>query len=911
MLLVRGPPGIGKTTLLRAAAGIAAGHGMLRLSARGGELERDFPYGLVRQLLEPRLAAMAEDERDALLQGAAALAGPAVGLAPPAAPTAGGDAGFATVHGLYWLCANLAQRAPLLIEIDDLHWGDAASIRFLAYLGRRVGELPVALVAALRPPSTPPQAELIEALGRDPLVGQLAPRPLSAAAVGQLAAAALGARPDAGFAAACHRAVAGNPFLAVTLLGALAEEGVAPAAGNAAVVERRAAQAVSTVVVGRLGRLPDAATALTRAVAVLGTDAELRLAAQLAGLALHDAAAAADALAAQQILGPGAPLEFVHPLVRAAVREAIPARERALAHTAAARLLAQERAAPERVATHLLSAEPAADDWAVAALAAGARAASRRGAPDAAVAYLRRALAEPATPGARPELLAELGSALLRAGEAAGIEHLRDAFATAAPGTGRAAIGRRLAIALVPPGHYGEAVDVLEQAAGDVAGDLELTLTLAAEATTIGRLDRAAFLRTSARFDGLPDDVEGTTPGERLLLGSLAMRATVEGRGADEAAALAIRALGDGALLREQTSDSHGFYDPTFALVAAERFELAEGACAAALADARERGSRLGVGRASAFLALLAYRRGALRDAEAHAQASIEAAGAAGWIVGRMATAFMVEALIDSGELDRARAALVNADAAGDVPDTFMLNFLLFARGRLRLAAGELAAGLTDLAELARREQHWRGANPAWFAHRSESAVALARLQRRPEAVAAADEELAMARRWGSPRAVGIALRARGLVEPGDAGTARLREAVDVLAASGARLEHARALVDLGAALRRSGERAASREPLRTGMDGAHRCDARTLAERARQELLATGARPRRLLVSGRDALTATERRVAQMAAAGMTNREIAQALFVTLRTVELHLTHAYRKLDIASRDRLAVALAD
>ncbi len=168
-------------------------------------------------------------------------------------------------------------------------------------------------------------------------------------------------------------------------------------------------------------------------------------------------------------------------------------------------------------------------------------------------------------------------------------------------------------------------------------------------------------------------------------------------------------------------------------------------------------------------------------------------------------------------------------------------------------------------------------------------------------------EELELAERWGTPLARGLALRGLGLVT-GDAGA--LAAAVDALDGSPHRLELARARVDHGAALRRAGRRSEAREPLRLGMDGAHACGARPLAERARTELLATGARPRRLALAGRDALTPSERRIAALAADGLTNRQIAQALFVTTATVETHLRHAFRKLDVRSRADLPAHLS-
>jgi DNA-binding CsgD family transcriptional regulator len=162
----------------------------------------------------------------------------------------------------------------------------------------------------------------------------------------------------------------------------------------------------------------------------------------------------------------------------------------------------------------------------------------------------------------------------------------------------------------------------------------------------------------------------------------------------------------------------------------------------------------------------------------------------------------------------------------------------------------------------------------------------------------------------GSPRTIGVSLRALGLLAGGATGERLLREAVDVLALSPARLEHARALIDLGGALRRANSRSEARKYLREGIDLAHRCGATALIERGNEELSATGAHPRKVMLSGLESLTASERRVAQMAAEEVSNKEIAQALFVTVKTVEVHLSRVYRKLDIQSRRELAGALS-
>ena len=236
--------------------------------------------------------------------------------------------------------------------------------------------------------------------------------------------------------------------------------------------------------------------------------------------------------------------------------------------------------------------------------------------------------------------------------------------------------------------------------------------------------------------------------------------------------------------------------------------------------------------------------------------------------------------------------------------------WLLAARGRLRLAELRPAVALNDLLAAGELLSRLRITSPAIPPWRSDAALAQLALSATAEARALAAEEVTLAEAYNARRPLGIALRAAGLTEDGTRGIELLRQAVRVLEGSAARLEHARAMTDLGAALRRAGQRAESRETLRAALDLAHRCGALTLTERTRTELIAAGGRPRRLVLSGLDSLTPSERRVAQLAAAGLANRDIAQHLFITTRTVEGHLTHAYQKLAITSREQLPAALA-
>jgi ATP/maltotriose-dependent transcriptional regulator MalT len=380
----------------------------------------------------------------------------------------------------------------------------------------------------------------------------------------------------------------------------------------------------------------------------------------------------------------------------------------------------------------------------------------------------------------------------------------------------------------------------------------------------------------------------------------------MDGAPAAEVGSLAAAAL-TGHPLPEGAVQSHLVYDALAALWATDRVEDTTRVHDAALAGARRCGSVLAFARASTFRAQLRLRRGALREAESDARAALDAADP-DWPITRLALGALVEVLVERGRFDEAGRELAARDGDGDIPFTFMAAFLLWARCRLGIARGT-AAGVEDLGEFARREQTWPGRSPVWFPHRALLASALLVRGRREEAVRLAEEEVGLARRWGAAAVVGAALRGYGLVRGGADGIATLRSAVDVLAGSPARLEHARAAVDLGVALRRAGQQEPARDQLATGLDLATVCGADALGERARDELRATGARPRRDRSTGPSALTAAELRVARMAADGMSNTEIAQSLFVTLRTVQLHLTHVYRKLGIASRDELEASL--
>ena len=516
-LLVQGSAGIGKTSVLEAAAASARRQGMTVLRAAGGELEREFAYGVVRQLFDPVLRA--ERDPGELLEGAAQLALPALSFVPTDAVAPSEPA---ILHGLYWLTAAVAARGPTVLAVDDAQWADVPSLRFAVYLARRIADLPVVLLLAARDaePGTPEALSLV--VMDDPPV---APGPLSEAAVGEIAAATLGAVVEPAFAAAVRAASGGNPFLTAELIRAASAAGVAPTAAGAARLHGLATEGVDRSVRQRLSHLEDAAVALARAVAVLGDESELRHAAALAGLDEVAAAAAADQLAAADILEPRTPLAFCHALVRTSVAGALSAGERDLLHARAARALHAGGASADRVSAQLLVSAPAADAWVVSVLREAAFAANAQGSPETAATLLRRALAEPPPAEERAQLLLALGTAEAHGDVEASAEHLRAAADALTDPAGRAVVVLALAHSLVTLMRPREAIDVLVDALDAVeAVDRELALELAAQLAVAERLDLAGSAGARERIDRLAHGCSGASRGERALLVAVADR---------------------------------------------------------------------------------------------------------------------------------------------------------------------------------------------------------------------------------------------------------------------------------------------------------------------------------------------------------------------------------------------------
>ncbi|GAB3252247.1 ATP-binding protein [Nocardioides dilutus] len=901
IVLVRGAAGIGKTALLAAARTLANESGAQVLHASGGELEREFPYGVVRQLFERVLWSLTEAERKTFLAGAARHSTPIV--APYVEHPDEPSDPYAVLHGLYWLTVNLAGRGPLVLTVDDAHWADPSSLRFLGHLGRRLEGLPVLLVVALRPGDSDAADDALRALEVDASV--LEPAALPPEVVASLLHRTFGEDADPAFVDACHLASGGNPFLVLELARALAGAGQRPTAEAAPTTADVAPASVADAVTARLTRLPAGSAELAQAVAVLGGGARLDLAAELAGLELDAAARLSDGLYAAHVLSPGPPLAFAHPVVRSAVQAAMSPAARSAAHARAARLLTAERADPDTVATHLLACDPAGDPDLVAALRRAARHAADRGAPEAAATYLRRAREEGGPAAGDPDLLFELALAEKLARHPDAMDDLRAALRAAVLPDVQVTLACELSETLATTGQWAASLAVLDEVRTASARDPAASIRLETQFATVAAWDPTRVTEFEQRIPHLLDLLahEPNTSG-RL---ALTVAANLSMRGGDETQArrLLDQGLGDGRFLAEEGCEALELQLAGSVLVNSEDLEGADRFADQIVAEAHRRGSAYGFFNGTMLRARSASRAGDLIRATGDLRAAFEVADEHGLVLG------LGSLLIYGGDTIAERPDL--DDLAGlarglGVPEalegTPIGMVLHAARGRARLVAGDLAGAAEDFTAMGAVAEAVSYRNPNALVWRSPLALAI-RDTEPGRARQLVEEELADAHRVDRPRAVGIALRALGVLEGGDLGLARLGEAVEVLAGSPARLEQHRALFELGSAQRRANRRSEARDTLRAALDGARRLGALRLAERAEQELLAAGARPRRAGLSGVDALTPSERRVAQMAASGLSNPAIAQALFVSLNTVETHLRHAFRKLEITRRTQL------
>lgn len=790
-----------------------------------------------------------------------------------------------------------------MLVVDDAHWLDVPTLRWLAFLSGRLEGEPLLLALAAR--QTPEPDDAWDAVREQS--AWLQPQALSVAGVAAALAAAFAQWPSPKFAMACVKATQGNPLLIAELATALMRQGVVPDDAGAALVEATPQRGLTPSIALRMRRLGPEARFAAHALAVLGASADLRRISRLTAQPPTAIQAGLDALAVDGLIAAEAPWSFVHPLVRTAAYEDLPPATRAAWHGEAARVLERDGEHLEPVAAHLLRAPVSADPWTVEVLGQAASLAERRAAPMLAAAYLRRALAEPPAPAKRPALLTRLGSVELATDPSAAADDFADAMRLSAdaPTTVSATLG--LAQALSFTCRFAEAATALQ-------GTLK---HLPAGPDPLADEVRAALLNT-ARWD------IQTRPWSQILTEQLQARVAAGGTlTAALHANLAVELLIEGGDRAETIrhaeaaiaamESAHGGGAMSTPVVVGPLLLAGQPARAEAIANmlaeaARSKGQRPLLSIALSAIAGIRLMRGDVTTAMMHAEEALEHANDP--VSSVYAVKVLASALLLRGDLDCAWQLYVARGWTGALPATWPFVHLQGERGRLRGLRGEVEAGLADL------EAHGRFATqaglrcPAVLPWRSRAAELLAALANDDAAQRLVRSELVDAERWGEPATLAFTIRHLAALGGKDQELALLQRALELLdGAPEAGLERIETLTALGAALRRRNQRAAARPHLREALHLAQEGGAETMRRRAHEELRAAGGRPRRSALRGADALTPSELRVARLAGEGRSNPEIARHLFVTRRTVETHLTQAYAKLGIHGRGQLTVEL--
>ena len=653
LLAIEAGAGLGKTALVQAACRRAQELGYQVLRARGAELEDDFAFGVVRQLFERRLASAVPEEREALLDGAGAAARSL--LFERQVEATASDSLFSVLHGLYWLAANLSAVRPLLLAIDDAHWTDELSLRWLVYLAPRLDGLRLALLVALRP-QEPGSAKAPLLALRSEATMLLHPASLSRAAVATLVRAAMGGGSHYQIGEAVWDASGGNPLYVSELLRGFKLNAQEVAELDLTELFAGGLEGIGRRVVARVRSLDPSALRLAQALAVLGDSCALRHAAAIAGLSMTDAIRLATGLVRLEVLATDEPPGFVHPVIRDALEASLGSDERDAAHRAAARLLHADRAAAGQIAAHLIGLQHAGDNWVLTRLQEAAQEAVDSGAPKTAADLLNRALAEPPSASGRIGLLRQTARAEASAGREAAFLHLAEARRLATDPRERAEIALEVAEAYAALFRWADAVEAIAQALAELGeADKQLAARLESELVICGLHDaRCAAARIKPVLKRLYSP--GESPLEEAVAVAQGMAMALAGQPAAEVAVPL-----EGALARARSPTAN--WDTRAALlwnfVTAERFGVVETALKPMLAEVHRSGSARGLVATYSTLGLLKLRLGALPEANSAARVALRVLQEGDFQPGLpFAATVLADVAIEAGELDEAEALL-------------------------------------------------------------------------------------------------------------------------------------------------------------------------------------------------------------------------------------------------------------
>ncbi len=868
-LFVVGEAGLGKTTVLQYAAAVT-GDRFRSGIGRADVAEAALPFGLIGQALDP------------LLDGHATPAGPA---------TAPADYFYAVLARL-----RVAASRPLFLALDDAHWADPDSLTLLRLICRRIGELPVAVLATARP--WPLEAlRAGEELAASNLAAVWHLAPLSADAARSMLPGAAGDERDRA-ADLC----AGNPLLLGHVAAALdADEGIPDPRAHASWARR--------LLLSHLAGLSESARGYVRAAAVLGRRFRPEVAAQVAGLAAADAAAAQEAFAASGLGRDEADgwAEFGHELIRQAIYE-LAAPLRARLHESAFQVLAARGDIPGEAAGHAVAARLAGDPQAVAVAAQAGRQALAVGAVGAARRHLEAAI-DLAGSAAPAELVFDLGRALIASGDhQAGVARYQELLARADLADHlRLAVLVQLSHAHMAAGLISEAETVLDEAvrlAGPQQRDLAAAAMVdhAAQVLVTYGWKRAAPLATAARELA----AGASTPVRAAAAEVWAVGAYFSGDPAAlDIAAAAARSAAAAASWRLAGAPWWDTVTQYGALaLSAERFGDAQRLLDGVIAAAEQRCDPMAAALALLFRARVSWRLGRLDEALA---LSTRLTGYIDLVpvLTPMATAWHAVILLDVGRPGEAADWSARADEAVSHGDRvgYSVVTVLLPRGLLALRRGDpqaAAAAFSTAWQTADALQHRDPGAVGWAADAIAAFLACGRDGEARRLIGwMAPTARALPARW--PKVVVAAGRAALAERDGEEDQARAcyGEALAIARDMPIPLARSQLLTDYGRFLYRHGEVRHARQTLAEALRLAETCGAAWHAEQAHVEWRRAGGRAG---VTPPGELTPAEAAVARLARAGKTNREIAAQLYLTVNTVETHLRHVYAKLGIHRR---------
>ncbi|MGA4950273.1 helix-turn-helix transcriptional regulator [Streptomyces lydicamycinicus] len=916
---LEGSAGIGKSALLSTWWDRNGQFRVLR--ARCHPLERAFAFGAVRQLFKPLLAAVSDTDRARLLEGSAAATLRALdddAATDPLPESA--DVTASTLRELDALVTRLARRQPLLLAVDALQWIDQPSLRWLVHFIGRADSHPVLIAVTTRSAEGRRLDPLFAELVRPANCHTIVVEPLDVDGVGQLVRTLWGAdEPDAAFCAACHAATGGHPLFVRALLHQAQRSGVKPTTEFRDRIPTVTLSTLGGEISHRLCQASDEVVALARALAFLGDRKPPELLAAYCGTGRAVVQSAAEELRSLGLLRADGDPRFTHPVVRDTVLATLSPEELGVGHARAAQVSCLSGRPDEEVAAHLLAAGPVHGSWVLPALRRAATEALRRGAPETAVTYLRSALHQPLDEPERARVLLELGTAASHYDAALAISCVTGALDGLTEEAARSdALGVLAYSLLLSRGPRTDLSSVDRKLAalserptsGPGAADRELALRMSALRSWMEFERPSVTGPAPAPSPGRDDDLADRTAGERQLLAIRAFHALRAALPAPYVTALIERASVNLPAFSHDLFPLHYFVAQT--LLYLDELDTADRLNRHLTREISGRGMELLVSSLTVYRAVLALRRGNIAETLAAVQDAADHASPTGRLPYALTLdTIRIDALLARGRVEAAEEVAVTHAVAGQTEVAWERPRFLMSLAALRIAQGEPRSGLSLLRECGHHSEALGTVSPAMSPWRSRAVPVHLALGEADSAQALAEQELDLARRCRLPRALGVALRAAGAAAAGSRGLDMLAEAVTVLRPTPARLELARACHDFGIALLRRDDKRGARRTLREGLDLAVGCGATVLATRLEEGLHLAGGRVARSGSQGIGGLTAGEERVGILAAQGYSNKQIAELLVVSLRTVETHLTGAYRKLGITGRPHLAAAMAE